>query len=81
MITLATQQLDVYFTESLPAFDKLLVAVLSEHLLLGAKLAIQLAFPQYPELLQGDARRVYITVASDAVLLCAHTAAFVPPSG
>ena len=40
MITLATRQLDVWFSRPLPPFDKLLVAVVAEHVLLAAKVAI-----------------------------------------
>ena len=60
MIALSTTQLDDFFNfdEPLPPFEKLLIAVGAEHLLLLAKLALQFSFPDSPDLLQADARRV-----------------------
>ena len=43
MIALATQQLDIYFDPPLPPFEKLLCAVVAEHVLLAAKFAVQFA--------------------------------------
>ena len=43
MIALATQQLDIYFETPLPPFEKLLCAVVAEHVLLGAKFVISFA--------------------------------------
>ena len=36
-VALATQQLDVYFEKELQPFQKLLLAVVAEHMLLAAK--------------------------------------------
>ncbi|KAL1503425.1 hypothetical protein AB1Y20_011914 [Prymnesium parvum] len=58
MMALATQQLDVYFGGELAPFERLLLAVVAEHLLLAAQLAIRLAFPESPDLLLADAQRV-----------------------
>mmetsp|Transcript_16844 Transcript_16844/g.50547 ORF Transcript_16844/g.50547 Transcript_16844/m.50547 type:complete len:370 (-) Transcript_16844:123-1232(-) len=58
MMALATQQLDVYFDKELAPFQRLLLAVVAEHLLLAATLAIRFAFPEAPDLLLADARRV-----------------------
>jgi hypothetical protein len=44
MIALATKQLDIWFETPLPPFEKLLVAVVAEHALLAAKLAVGLCF-------------------------------------
>ncbi len=43
MIALATQQLDIYFDPPLPPFEKLLCAVVAEHVLLAAKFGVQFA--------------------------------------
>ena len=58
MIALSTPQLDVYFEAPLPPFQKLLLAVGAEHLLLLAKLALHIFYPDTPDLLQADVRRV-----------------------
>ena len=44
MIALSTPQLDVYFEQPLPPFEKLLIAVGAEHLLILAKIALQAGF-------------------------------------